>query len=308
MTPEAKDKPAMLEMRAIRKAYGPVRVLADVSLSLAEGEVRCLAGENGSGKSTLIKILSGVVGADAGTVTIAGRAQGNDTKAAISAGLSVIYQDFSLFPNLTVWENIGFLAAVTAGDTLHRRGARRALAAETLKRMRVEIDPDTPVERLPVASKQLVAIARALANNARVIVMDEPTTALTRSEVARLLEIVGALRDEGVAFLFVSHKIEEVFAICDTITVLRDGRVVVEGPIQDFDAASLVEAMTGRSIDAFLAAVAVGDARRGDIQNWNPVEREIEPDARNRSVYASGYRTYRELYARTKDLTAGLGR
>lgn len=250
MTPEAKDKPAMLEMRAIRKAYGPVRVLADVSLSLAEGEVRCLAGENGSGKSTLIKILSGVVGADAGTVTIAGRRQGNDAKAAISAGLSVIYQDFSLFPNLTVWENIGFLAAVTARDMVHRRSARRALATETLKRMRVDIDPDTPVERLPVASKQLVAIARALANNARIIVMDEPTTALTRSEVARLLEIVGALRDEGVAFLFVSHKIEEVFAICDTITVLRDGRVVVEGPIQEFDAASLVEAMTGRSIDS----------------------------------------------------------
>lgn len=242
------DKSPVLQMRGIRKAYGRVRVLDDVSLSLLPGEVRCLAGENGSGKSTLIKVLSGVVSADAGTVEI-GERSGGDAKAAITAGLSVIYQDFSLFPNLSVWENIGFLAAVTAGDRWHRRGSRRALAIDTLKRMQVQIDPDLPVERLPVASKQLVAIARALANDARIIVMDEPTTALTRSEVARLLEIVAALKAEGVAFLFVSHKIEEVFAVCDSITVLRDGRVVAEGPIAEFDSGRLVEAMTGRSID-----------------------------------------------------------
>lgn len=242
-------KSPVLQMRGIRKAYGRVRVLEDVSLSLLPGEVRCLAGENGSGKSTLIKVLSGVVSADAGAVEIGGRS-GRDAKTAITAGLSVIYQDFSLFPNLSVWENIGFLAAVTAGDRWHRRGSRRTVAIDTLRRMQVEIDPDLPVERLPVASKQLVAIARALANDARIIVMDEPTTALTRSEVARLLEIVGALKAEGVAFLFVSHKIEEVFAVCDSITVLRDGRVVAEGPIAEFDSARLVESMTGRSIDS----------------------------------------------------------
>lgn len=249
MTEDTSDKSPVLQMLGIRKAYGRVRVLEDVSLSLASGEVRCLAGENGSGKSTLIKVLSGVVSADAGTVSIHGRS-GGDAKAAIASGLSVIYQDFSLFPNLTVWENIGFLAAVTSGDRLHRRGKRRALAIETLKRMQVEIDPDMPVERLPVASKQLVAIARALANDARIIVMDEPTTALTRSEVARLLDIVAALKAQGVAFLFVSHKIEEVFAVCDTVTVLRDGHVVAQGPIGEFDSARLVEAMTGRSIDS----------------------------------------------------------
>lgn len=248
MTEKTSDKSPVLQMLGIRKAYGRVRVLEDVSLSLFPGEVRCLAGENGSGKSTLIKALSGVIAVDSGTVEIAGKS-GSDAKAAIAAGLSVIYQDFSLFPNLSVWENIGFLAAVTAGDRLNRRASRRALAIDTLKRMQVEIDPDMPVERLPVASKQLVAIARALANDARIIVMDEPTTALTRSEVARLLDIVAALKTQGVAFLFVSHKIEEVFAVCDFVTVLRDGHVVAEGPIEEFDPTRLVEAMTGRSID-----------------------------------------------------------
>jgi len=240
----------VLEMQAVAKSYGPVRVLEDVGLSLRPGEVRCLAGENGSGKSTLIKILSGVVRADAGTVTIGGKFIENDAKAAIAAGLSVIYQDFALLPNLTVWENVSFLAAVTENKRFFNRMSGRKRAIETLARMKVDIDPDILVERLPVASKQLVAIARALANDARIIVMDEPTTALTRSEVAKLLDIVFALKAEGVAFLFVSHKIEEVFAVCDSVTVLRDGHVVVAGPIGEFDPARLVEAMSGRPIDS----------------------------------------------------------
>lgn len=285
MNDEASGSTPILQMRDIRKAYGPVRVLEDVNLELSTGEVRCLAGENGSGKSTLIKILSGVVSADAGQVSLNGRQLGNDPMGAITAGLSVIYQDFSLFPNLSVWENIGFLTSVTSADVLHKRSARRRLAIDTLKRMQVEIDPDTPVELLPVASKQLVAIARALANRARIIVMDEPTTALTRSEVAHLLEIVGALKKEGVSFLFVSHKIEEVFAVCDTVTVLRDGSVVVEGPIGEFDTERLVEAMTGRSVDSqrlpreespvrrpFLAASGLG--RRG---NFVDVDLDLRP-------------------------------
>ncbi|WP_295813491.1 sugar ABC transporter ATP-binding protein [uncultured Nitratireductor sp.] len=285
MNDEASQSTPILQMHDIRKAYGPVRVLEDVNLELSTGEVRCLAGENGSGKSTLIKILSGVVSADAGQVSLNSRQLGNDPMGAITAGLSVIYQDFSLFPNLSVWENIGFLTSVTSEDVLHRRSARRRLAIDTLKRMQVEIDPDAPVELLPVASKQLVAIARALANRARIIVMDEPTTALTRSEVAHLLEIVSALKKEGVSFLFVSHKIEEVFAVCDTVTVLRDGSVVVEGPIGAFDSERLVEAMTGRSVDSqrlpreespvqrpFLAAEGLG--RRG---NFADVDLELRP-------------------------------
>jgi len=237
-----------LEMRHIRKAYGPVRVLENVGLTLGPGEVRCLAGENGSGKSTLIKILSGVVPADDGEVRMGGRPVPSDPEAAIAAGLSVIYQDFSLFPNLSVSENITFLRSVATGDRLFRPLARRKLAAETLRRMDVSLDLDQPVEYLPVASKQLVAIARALANDARVIVMDEPTTALTRSEVASLIRLIRTLKASGVSFLFVSHKIEEIFAICDTVTVLRDGHVVAEGAASEFDHDRLVEAMTGRAI------------------------------------------------------------
>ncbi|MCW4115707.1 sugar ABC transporter ATP-binding protein [Aurantimonas sp. MSK8Z-1] len=238
----------LLTMSGISKAYGPVRVLENVDLSLSAGEVRCLAGENGSGKSTLIKILSGVVAADGGTVTIAGRRLGNDARAAIDAGLSVIYQDFSLFPNLTVAENIAFLRFVAQGRRWNNIAEQRRLAGDVLARMSVDIDPRVLVETLPVASKQLIAIARALANDARIIVMDEPTTALTRNEVTRLAGIVAALKDDGVAFLFVSHKTEEVFSFCDTITVLRDGHVVAAGAVGDFDADRLGREMTGRSI------------------------------------------------------------
>jgi simple sugar transport system ATP-binding protein len=239
----------VLSMTGIRKAYGSVRVLEDVGLSLMPGEVRCLAGENGSGKSTLIKILSGVVGSDAGTVRIAGHDLSGDPRQAIAAGLSVIYQDFSLFPNLSVAENIAFLKFVATGGRWHRRGEEKRIARETLARMQVDIDPGVLVESLPVASKQLVAIARALANQARIIVMDEPTTALTRSEVHHLAEIIAALKAEGVAFLFVSHKTEEVFAFCDTITILRDGKVVAEGPAEAFDGRRLAREMTGREVE-----------------------------------------------------------
>ena len=236
-------------MRGIHKSYGPARVLQDVDFVLGPGEVRCLAGENGSGKSTLIKILSGVVAANAGTVQLFGQpVAGTDPAAVIAAGLSVIYQDFSLFPNLSVGENITFLRAAARHDRLVHRRERRRLAAATLRRMGVALDLDEPVETLPVAAKQLVAIARALANDARIVVMDEPTTALTRKEVDNLLRLVAALKREGVSFVFVSHKIEEVFTVCDTVTVLRDGRVAAAGPATDFTPSALVTAMTGRDV------------------------------------------------------------
>ncbi len=240
----------VLEMRGIYKAYGPACVLQDVGLTLHSGEVRCLAGENGSGKSTLIKILSGVVKADEGHIRLFGANAGSDPLDVIQTGLSVIYQDFSLFPNLSVGENITFLRAVAANERAVHWRARRRLAAETLKRMGAQLDLDEAIERLPVAAKQLVAIARALANDARVIVMDEPTTALTRKEVGNLFHLVEALKAEGVAFIFVSHKLEEIFAVCDTVTVLRDGKVVAEGKAASFTYAGLVEAMTCQAIDS----------------------------------------------------------
>ncbi len=239
----------VLEMRGIRKSYGPVQVLQDIDLILGRGEVRCLAGENGSGKSTLIKILSGVVKAGAGTVSLFGKTIEADPSAVIAYGLSVIYQDFSLFPNLTASENISFLRAAAARERIMHWRRRRRLATETLQRMGVGIDLDQPVESLPVASKQLVAIARALANDARIIVMDEPTTALTSKEVERLLSLVSTLREQGVSFIFVSHKIEEIFAVCDSVTVIRDGRLAAAGAAAEFTTAALIAAMTGRTID-----------------------------------------------------------
>ena len=240
----------LLELQDLRKAYGPITVLEGVGFTLEPGEVRCLAGENGSGKSTLIKILSGVTPSDGGRVLFDGKPPAKGARAAIDAGLSVIWQDFSLLPNLTVWENITFLSALSSGTKLHLPARRRAEAKAVLDRMGVSLDVNRLLEEIPVAEKQVVAIARALANRARIIIMDEPTTALTRAEVAQLFTIVRQLKSEGVAFVFVSHKIEEVFAVCDSVTVLRDGKVVVAGPIAEFAPAGLIEAMSGRPIDS----------------------------------------------------------
>ena len=242
--------PPLLDLSDVAKSYGPVRVLEGVGFTLEKGEVRCLAGENGSGKSTLIKILSGVIEADGGRVLFDGKPASGGARGAIEAGISVIWQDFSLLPNLTVWENISILADLNKGAFLHSKRRGRALARDVLARMRLSMDVNRRLEEIPVAEKQVVAIARALANKARIIVMDEPTTALTRAEVARLFDIVRQLKAEGVAFLFVSHKIDEVFAVCDSVTVLRDGKAVVAGPITEFQPAGLIEAMTGRPVDS----------------------------------------------------------
>jgi len=250
VTPAASSAPAdevVLEVVHVSKSFGANRVLNDVSLTLRRGEVRCLAGENGSGKSTLIKIVSGVLGRDGGEVRLLGESLAADAaQRAIDLGLCVIYQDLVLFPNLTVLENIAFLRTVRAGERVAHWQAWRAVVERTIARMGVTIDLDVRVEKLTVAQKQLVAIARALAANARIIVMDEPTTALAHDDVQRLFTLVRALRTDGVSFIFVSHKLEEIFEICDTITVFRDGVVTASGPAEAFDPRHLAQAMTGR--------------------------------------------------------------
>ncbi len=239
----------VLEVAGIDKAFGASRVLKDVSFTLNAGEVRCLAGENGSGKSTLIKILSGVLDRDAGDIRLFGHPLGNgETQQAIDLGLCVIYQDLALFPNLTVTENVAFLRTVRRGERVAHWSTWRRLVAGIFARMGAQIDLDARIESLSVAERQLVAIARALATEARIIVMDEPTTALTRSDVERLFALVRALKAEDVSFLFVSHKLDEVFEICDTMTVLRDGVVTAAGRIGEFDRQRLTLAMTGRAI------------------------------------------------------------
>jgi simple sugar transport system ATP-binding protein len=239
----------LLAARHISKHFGGVQALDDVTLEVRAGDVHCLAGENGCGKSTLIKIISGVESADAGEIEIEGEVHARMTPVqAIRAGVQVIYQDFALFPNLTVAENIALTSLVAHRRKLVNPAVVRRRAAEVVAELGVELDLDAHVEDLSVADRQLTAICRALAERARVIFMDEPTTALTQREVHALFRVVNTLRERGVAMVFVSHKLDEVLEISQHVTVMRNGRVVASGPVQDYDRASLGRAMTGRDV------------------------------------------------------------
>lgn len=236
--------------RGISKSFGGVPALVDVSIELIPGEVHCLAGENGCGKSTLIKIISGAERPDTGEIVIDGTSHKHiNANAAIQSGIQVIYQDFSLFPNLTVAENIVLTAEVARRRRLYSPASVRPKAEEILRDLGIELDLDREVSQLSVADKQLTAICRALVNDARAIIMDEPTTALTHSEVRRLFALVERLRERGVALMFVSHKLEEVLAISQRLTIMRSGRQVVTGPTTDFDERSISHYMTGREVD-----------------------------------------------------------
>lgn len=239
----------LVTLSGVTKTYAGITALDDVDLAIAAGEAVCLAGENGSGKSTLIKILAGVERPDRGTIAFGGTVQGALTpRLSAAAGIMVIFQDFSLFPNLSVAENIAFATELAAGSRLVGRARARGLAARTLARVGVPLDLDAAVETLSVAHRQLVAICRALASDARLIIMDEPTTALTGREVAALLDIIRRLKADGIAVLFVSHKLAEVLEVCEHVVVLRNGQKVAEGPASDFDAARLTRHMTGRDV------------------------------------------------------------
>jgi len=239
----------LLVASGISKHFGGVAALADVSLEVRGGEVHCVVGENGSGKSTLIKVISGVISPDAGAITVGDQSFTHLTpRQAISLGIEVIFQDFSVFPNLTVAENIAMATYIAEGRRTVVPQALRNIAAEALSEIGVRLDLEARAEDLSVADKQLTAICRALAQDARVIFMDEPTTALTWREVDALFHVVESLKERGVALVFVSHKIEEVLRISQRITVLRNGVVTVTGDVADFDRAAIVRAMTGRSI------------------------------------------------------------
>lgn len=248
--PIAHDEPVpLLVAESISKRYGGVTALDGVTLRLHPGEVHCLAGENGSGKSTLIKIISGVEAPSSGTITVNGIQRTSQTpRDAMAEGIDVIFQDLALFPNLTVAENIGITSVLAERRPFVSHGAMRAQASQIIAELGVRLDVHTLVEDLTIAERQLTAICRSLAKRARVIFMDEPTTALTQREVATLLEVVENLRASGVAIVFVSHKLDEVLAISQSVTVLRNGAVVAEGGVAEFTAASISRAMTGRDL------------------------------------------------------------
>jgi simple sugar transport system ATP-binding protein len=239
----------VLEARNIVKTYGGVAALNDVTFEARAGHVHCLAGENGCGKSTLIKIISGAERPDSGTIVIDGKEYSHLTPAeAIRAGIQVIYQDFSLFPNLTVAENIVLTEQVAARKRLFSAARTKPSAQAIVDELGLDIDLDARVESLSVANRQLTAICRALISDAKVIFMDEPTTALTRTEVLALFSLVEKLRERGVALVFVTHKLEEALAVSQDLTVLRSGRLVVTGPAADFDRRSVSKHMTGRDV------------------------------------------------------------
>jgi rhamnose transport system ATP-binding protein len=242
----------VLSVREASKAFGAVRALQDVSIDLYSGEVHGLVGENGAGKSTLVKLLGGVhqpdggalVGDDGVPLVLTGAAD------AQAAGIAVIYQEPTLFPDLSVAENV-FIPhhPLARGRRIDRRAMTRE-ARDLFARLGVQLDPARIARGLSIAEQQLVEIAKALSLNAKVVVMDEPTAALSAAEVARLFGVAESLRQSGTAVIFISHRLEEVFALCQRVTVLRDGRRVLSQPIGEVTAGDLVRAMVGRDIAA----------------------------------------------------------
>ncbi|MFC9431066.1 sugar ABC transporter ATP-binding protein [Streptomyces sp. NPDC056987] len=248
--PDAAPDPApVLALRGVSKSFGAVRALRDVSLHLLPGEAHALAGENGAGKSTLIKTLAGVHRPDAGEILLDGAPVVFHGPAdARDAGIAVIYQEPTLFPDLSIAENIfmGRQPRRSLGRIDHR--AVRETTAALMKRLGVELDPDRPARGLSIADQQIVEIAKALSFDARVLIMDEPTAALTGGETARLFSVVRTLRAEGAAVLFISHRLEEIFALCQRVTVLRDGRWISSRPLAGLTEDDLVRSMVGREL------------------------------------------------------------
>ena len=239
----------MFGTEGISKAFGGAKALSNVSFQVSPGDIHCLAGENGSGKSTLIKIMSGVETPDSGTIILGDERLSSLTpRDAVAKGVQVIFQDFSLIPNLTVAENIALSTAVLEKKKLINPQKNREIAAKALELIGVDLDLDATVRSIPVSSKQLVAIARAMTQGVKLLFMDEATTALTRKEIDHLFGVVRNLRDQGVATVFVSHKLDEVQEIAESITILRNGEVTAEGPIENFDRKAIAEAMTGQEV------------------------------------------------------------
>ncbi len=241
----------MLIAENLVKVFPGVRALGGASLRIEPGSVHALLGENGAGKSTLIKILTGVHKPDGGTLSIGGRPVTLDSPhAAVRAGVGVVHQERNLVPEFSVGENIALQHLPAKGGLLDR-AAVRAEARRCLDLLELDLDPDRKVRGLPVSQLQLIEVAKALSMDSRVLLLDEPTTASTPSEVERLFDVIRRLRDSGTAILFVSHKLEEVYALCDTVTVLRDGVSVLESvPLAELDRADLISAMVGRAHEA----------------------------------------------------------
>jgi ribose transport system ATP-binding protein len=262
----ADDMAAAVVMRRIRKSFDGVTVLHGVDLEVRSGEVHALVGGNGAGKSTLMKILQGVYPMDAGEIVIAGRpARFASTQDAKAAGIGMVFQEFSLVPSLSVAQNI-YLTTETRNriGLISDRDSRRR-AGEIFAEMGVSVSIDAHLSDLSTAYWQLTEIAKAMALNARVLIMDEPTASLAKHEVTRLFELIGRLRDTGIAIIYISHRMDEIYRIADRITVLRDGRRLYTRPIGEVTPAQIAEGIAGRQVDGALGYVERPASAGGEV-------------------------------------------
>ena len=244
--------PPLLAFADITKNFGAVRALRGVDFDLRPGEVHALLGENGAGKSTLIKVATGAHAPDTGHLWLGGRRlDALNPATARALGIACIYQQPALFPDLTVAENLALRLEPAGPWRRVDRRARRARAAELLQRLGTELSPDAEIRDLSMPEQQLVEIAAAIGAGARIVIMDEPTASLTQREQERLFTIVRSLRAEGVGVIYISHRLEEIFALADRVTVLRDGASVGTHAVGAIDAAGLIRLMVGRELAEF---------------------------------------------------------
>jgi len=248
----------LLEVRDVTKSFGNVAAVQGVSFPLYGGEAHALVGENGAGKSTIVKMLAGVHGPDTGSMLVGGEevslGSPSDAKA---RGIAVIYQEPTLFPDLTIAENIFIGTQPRARFGMIDRGAMNTAARALFDRLGVPMDPDRPASGLSIADQQLVEIAKALSTDANVIVMDEPTAALSGNEVERLFKVSRSLCASGAAVMFISHRFEEIFALCQRVTVMRDGRHISTSELAGLTVDDLVRSMVGRDLGALFPKIDV---------------------------------------------------
>ncbi len=268
----------LLQVKIVTKSFRAVRALKDVSFSLRAGEVHALLGENGAGKSTLIKVITGAYQPDGGTIEIGGQAVHSLNPASARAlGIAAIYQQPALFPDLSVAENVALGLEKPRPARRVRWSERRRRARELLHRIGANIDPDTEVRLLSMPEQQLVEIARALGAGARIMIMDEPTASLTQQEVELLFDVIRELRERGVGIIYISHRLEEIFAVADRVTVLRDGESVGTHLVSEMNESGLIKLMVGREIPRPLtqpsppAAGGEGRERGTECQPGAPV-------------------------------------
>ena len=255
-SPAPSGQPELLRMTGITKGFPGVQAISRGDLTVLSGEIHALVGENGAGKSTLIKVVTGAHTPDRGRVEVGGREiKNSNPNAAYRAGVGVIYQELSLVPALSVRANL-FLGRERGRFGGLDATAERAAAIEQFSRLGVDIDPDQPVGELSIARQQLVEIARALLANSRLLIMDEPTAALTPREVGKLFGILASLRSAGHGILFISHRLDEVFQIADRITVMRDGATIGTWPAADLTRGDLIKQMVGRPLEQEFPKVA----------------------------------------------------